>query len=112
MVLVNVVRASQHCAHVEDTVMKRTALVVYMAALVLLSGTLWPVPAAPQGTGGSPSLPSDAQIREMLAERVDVQRRNVGIIVGIVTPAGRRVVPYGRFRRDDSRPVTGQPEDP
>jgi hypothetical protein len=24
----------------------------------------------------SPSLPSDAQIREMLAERVDVQRRN------------------------------------
>jgi hypothetical protein len=72
-----------------------------------LRGALWPVFAAPQGTGDSLSLTSDAQIREILAERVDVQRRNVGIVVGIVTPGGRRIIPYGRFSHDESRALTG-----
>jgi len=87
--------------------MKRRLLVVCVAAVALLSGALGPVLAALQGTGDSHSLPSDAQIREILVERVDVQRRNVGVVVGIVTPGGRRVIPYGRFSRDDSRPLTG-----
>jgi serine-type D-Ala-D-Ala carboxypeptidase/endopeptidase len=87
--------------------MKRRALVVCVAALGL-SSILRPVLAAPQGTGSSPSLPSDAQIREMLADRVDVQRRNIGIVVGIVSPAGRRVIPYGRFGRDDSRALNAR----
>jgi serine-type D-Ala-D-Ala carboxypeptidase/endopeptidase len=38
----------------------------------------------------------EAAIREILADRVDVQRQAVGIVVGIVTPEGRRVIAYGR----------------
>ena len=88
--------------------MKRRLLVGCVAAIALLAGTLGRrVLAAPQGTGDSLSLPSDAQIREILVERVDVQRRNVGIVVGIVTPGGRRIIPYGRFSRDESRALTG-----
>jgi CubicO group peptidase (beta-lactamase class C family) len=88
--------------------MTRRLLVGCVTALVLASGALGrQVLAAPQGTSGLPSLSSDAEIREILAERVDVQRRNVGIVVGIVTPVGRRVIPYGRFSRDDSQPLTG-----
>ena len=44
------------------------------------------------------SLPTDAAIREMLVERIDVKRQSVGMVVGIVTPTERRVVAYGRLR--------------
>ena len=89
--------------------MKRRLLVGCAAALGLASRTVGRlIGAAPQGAGDSLSLPSDAQIREILVERVDVQRRNVGIVVGVLTPDGRRrIIPYGRFSRDDSRPLTG-----
>lgn len=87
--------------------MNRTAIVACIVELCVLSSVLRPMLAAPQGANGSHSMPSDAQIREVLAERVDVQRRNVGIVVGIVTPHGRQIVPYGRFGRDESRPLTG-----
>ena len=86
--------------------MKRRLLVGCIAAVAVISSALGSVFAAPQSTGDSLSL-SDAQIREILVERVDVQRRNVGVVVGIVTPGGRRIIPYGRFSRDDSRPLTG-----
>ena len=87
--------------------MKRTVLGVCVVAVGVVSGVLGPIMAAQKNTNASFSLPSDAQIHEMLAERVDVQRRNVGIVVGIVTPEGRRIIPYGRFNRDASRPLTG-----
>jgi CubicO group peptidase (beta-lactamase class C family) len=37
---------------------------------------------------------TDAEIRQILMDRVDVQRKSVGIVVGIVTPQGRRVIAY------------------
>jgi hypothetical protein len=37
-------------------------------------------------------LPSDADIRQMLVDRIDVQQQSVGIVVGLITPQGRRVV--------------------
>jgi len=49
----------------------------------------------------------DAEIRQILADRVDVQHKSVGIVVGIVTPQGRRVVSYGRLDRGGPRPVDG-----
>ena len=39
-----------------------------------------------------PGLPVDADIRQILVDRVDVEHRSLGIVVGIVTPAGRRVI--------------------
>jgi CubicO group peptidase (beta-lactamase class C family) len=55
---------------------------ISLAAVVLI---------ASQAKGQAP----DAEIRQILVDRVDVQHKSVGIVVGIVTPQGRRVVAYG-----------------
>jgi CubicO group peptidase (beta-lactamase class C family) len=49
--------------------------------------------------------PSDADIRAILADRIDTLHRNVGISVGVIDSAGRRFVSYGTFGINDSRPV-------
>lgn len=52
-------------------------------------------------------LPSDGDIRRILAERVDAQGKGVGIIVGVIEPGGRRVISYGQFSEGDPRPLQG-----
>lgn len=52
-------------------------------------------------------LPSDADIRQMLVDRIDVRHRSVGIVVGLITPQGRRLVAYGRLEKGDPRPIDG-----
>ena len=49
--------------------------------------------------------PSDAEIRTILADRIDKLHQNVGIVVGIVDANGRRFVSYGNFSVKDPRPV-------
>ena len=49
--------------------------------------------------------PDDAAIRRILEERIDSRKQSVGIVVGVVTPQGRRVIRYGRFGVDDPREV-------
>jgi CubicO group peptidase (beta-lactamase class C family) len=49
--------------------------------------------------------PSDAEIRAMLADRIDTLHRNVGISVGVIDANGRRFVNYGTFGGKDRRPV-------
>src|SRR5712671_2116565 len=56
---------------------------------------------------GSPSLPSDAEIRQLLVDRVDVQHKSVGIVVGIITPQGRRTISYGQLNQGDARQLNG-----
>lgn len=63
--------------------------------------------AAAQTTTSSSAAPSDAEIRRILAERIDVQKQGVGIVVGVIDPHGRRVVAYGAFEKGDKRPVDG-----
>ena len=41
--------------------------------------------------------PSDERIREILADRIDTQKRSVGIAVGVIDSEGRRVVTHGRL---------------
>lgn len=53
------------------------------------------------------SLPTDAEIRKILVNRIDVERRSVGIVVGIITPQGRRILTYGKRNQGDPRPLTG-----
>jgi CubicO group peptidase (beta-lactamase class C family) len=50
---------------------------------------------------------SDAEVRRILAERVDTNRQAVGIVVGILEPGGRRIVSYGSAARGDGRPLDG-----
>jgi len=59
-------------------------------------------PAAPE----SPVAP-DAEIRKILAERIDTAHQSVGIVVGIIEPRGRRIVTYGSRAKDDKRPLDG-----
>jgi CubicO group peptidase (beta-lactamase class C family) len=41
-------------------------------------------------------IPSDPQIHALLAERIDGERRGVGMVVGVVDRGGRRIVAHGR----------------
>jgi len=52
-------------------------------------------------------VPSDSEIRKILAERVDKYRQSVGIVVGVIEPQGRRVVAYGNLAAGDTRPLNG-----
>jgi serine-type D-Ala-D-Ala carboxypeptidase/endopeptidase len=52
-------------------------------------------------------VPSDADIRKILVERIDTERQGVGLVVGVIEPTGRRVVVYGSLAKGDSRPLTG-----
>jgi CubicO group peptidase (beta-lactamase class C family) len=80
--------------------MKRSSLshVLVCAALLLL-----PSFARAQ----APAVPSDAEIRRILADRIDVQKQSVGIVVGVIEPSGRRIVSYGHPAKDDARPLDG-----
>jgi D-alanyl-D-alanine-carboxypeptidase/D-alanyl-D-alanine-endopeptidase len=51
--------------------------------------------------------PSDDEIRKILAHRIDDEHQGIGMVVGIVSPAGRRIISYGVFDQKDPRPVNG-----
>lgn len=87
------------------TLSMRSACITAAAATVLAAAGAGA--QATPATATIPTLPSDAEIRVLLADRVDVQRKSVGMVVGIITPQGRRVVSYGRMGRDDPRPPDG-----
>src|SRR5580704_2222815 len=50
---------------------------------------------------------SNGEIREILAKRIDQQKQAVGIVVGVIEPAGRRVVAYGNLANGDPRTLDG-----
>lgn len=52
--------------------------------------------ASPQGLAQDAPLADDV-IRRLLGERIDRDRRGVGVVVGVLTPAGRRVVAPGQI---------------
>jgi len=64
-------------------------------------------PAAVAQTAAPAPIPTDAEIRHMLATRVETQRQATGIVVGIVDSTGRRIISYGTMGTDDRRPVGG-----
>ncbi len=65
-----------------------------------------PVPAPPANW----QTPSDAEIRALLAERIDAERQGVGIVVGVVDASGRRIVAYGKTDSPSGRPLDGDTE--
>ena len=52
-------------------------------------------------------MPTDADIRKILVERIDSFHQGVGIVVGVIDAHGRRVVAYGSLDQDDKRPLNG-----
>ena len=57
--------------------------------------------------GNQKVLPSDYEIRKILAERVGSNENDTGIIVGVIEPQGRRIVSFGHRDAGDSRPLDG-----
>jgi D-alanyl-D-alanine-carboxypeptidase/D-alanyl-D-alanine-endopeptidase len=72
------------------------ALILLSSFAGLLSGT---EPAA------APPMPTDAEIRRILVDRIDLQHQGVGIVVGVIEPEGQRVVAYGNLSTKASQPV-------
>ena len=54
-----------------------------------------------------PPTPSDAEIRQMLVDRIDKEHQSVGIVVGVIDAKGRRVISYGSLEKGDSRRLDG-----
>src|SRR5580698_4434980 len=52
-------------------------------------------------------VPGTDEIREILVKRIDRQKQAVGIVVGVIEPAGRRVVAYGSLAKGDPRTLDG-----
>ena len=50
---------------------------------------------------------SDAEIHQIIVERVDLQHQSVGIVVGVIGPEGRRVIAHGNLEKGDMRPLDG-----
>ena len=91
---------ARHCASRGAT--RGTAMNVMrqlVASLVLAIAV-----AAPMAqTSPTPPTASDADIRKILADRIDVNRQAVGIVVGVVDANGRRIVAYGKRAANDPR---------
>ncbi len=74
----------------------------------LIAGSLFQAsPVVAQAPNAEAALPGDLDIKRLITTRVDAERRNLGIVVGIVTPAGRRIVAHGRASLDDPRELDG-----
>jgi serine-type D-Ala-D-Ala carboxypeptidase/endopeptidase len=59
---------------------------------------------------GAIVLPTDAEIRGMLAERVEAlagKEDGIGIVVGVIGPRGKRVIAYGHRNQGDPRALDG-----
>jgi serine-type D-Ala-D-Ala carboxypeptidase/endopeptidase len=84
---------------VEDTVREK-GLTLLLSVVVLLA-------VAAGESVQEPAMSSDADIRQILVDRIDVQHQSVGIVVGIIGSQGRRVVSYGRLEKDDARSLNG-----
>jgi CubicO group peptidase (beta-lactamase class C family) len=56
----------------------------------------------------SPAVfPSDADVRKILADRIDGRHQSVGIVVGLLDSSGRHIVSYGAVAKEDKRPPNG-----
>jgi len=62
--------------------------------------------ASASGSSHGGEVPADQAIRELLQQRIDVEKRTVGMAVCVVTPHHQHVITYGRERLSDDRPVT------
>lgn len=83
---------------------------VIAAALGLWLASTGPA-AAQDSTNGTAtvqwSIPSDAEIRKILIDRIETQRQSVGIVVGIIDAGDSRIVSYGQLDEGDPRPLNG-----
>jgi D-alanyl-D-alanine-carboxypeptidase/D-alanyl-D-alanine-endopeptidase len=79
--------------------------VAVLALIVLAPIFIAVAQSSPQPS--TSALPSDAEIRQILVDRIDAQHQSVGIVVGVIGPDGRRIIAYGHPEKGDPRPLNG-----
>jgi CubicO group peptidase (beta-lactamase class C family) len=52
-------------------------------------------------------VPSDVEIRKILADRIGFENAGLGIVVGVIDANGRRVISYGSLARENNRRLDG-----
>ena len=89
----------------------RTRVIGPILCAMTLGGHITAVAGVPEA--GKPAgivLPSEAEVREILRDRVMTlagEDAGIGIVVGVIGPQGRRVISYGRLDRNDPRALDG-----
>lgn len=73
----------------------------------LVGSLCFPSPVSARAQNPEAAPPSDLTIQELLTARVNTERRSVGIVVGIVSPTGRRIVSQGSASLDERRALDG-----
>jgi serine-type D-Ala-D-Ala carboxypeptidase/endopeptidase len=63
--------------------------------------------AVAQTTPASGSSPSDAEIKTILADRIDTAKKSVGMVVGVIGAQGSHTVGYGKMSATDPRTPDG-----
>jgi CubicO group peptidase (beta-lactamase class C family) len=72
--------------------MRKTSILVVLGFLTRLLGA---------------QTPADADIRTILADRIDAQKQGVGIVVGVIDDKGRRVIAHGPLANGAKAEVDG-----
>ena len=80
--------------------MIRRILLLLLSILAILGSTQ--AQTAPAST-----VPPDSEIRKILVDRIDIQHQGVGIVIGVISPEGRRIIAYGHLEKGDPRPLNG-----
>jgi serine-type D-Ala-D-Ala carboxypeptidase/endopeptidase len=76
-------------------------------SILLLAIALFSSSISWSQTAAQSPIPSDEQIRTILIERLGEYQDRVGIVVGMIDPAGRRIIAIGSLGKDDKRPLNG-----
>ena len=97
-----------HKFQLEEWTMKIIrAVIACLACPPILLLSLATAQTVPNQAVPGQALPSDDEIRQVLVDRIDVQHKSVGMVVGIITPQGRRLITYGRLNQGDPRRLDG-----
>lgn len=86
----------------------RKILAAVMAGFLALGGSSGAAFAQPLPALADWTIPSDAEIRQILVKRIDQEHRGVGIVVGLIDAHGRRIVAYGASEKADPKPLNGK----
>jgi CubicO group peptidase (beta-lactamase class C family) len=78
-----------------------------LLCLVMIGSTMGTGKAKTGQSPAGPSVLPDTEVRQILVDRIDRDHRSVGIVVGVIDHAGRRVIGYGALDKGDTRPLNG-----
>jgi serine-type D-Ala-D-Ala carboxypeptidase/endopeptidase len=70
---------------------------------LILGGVFLMAVAASVQSSSDFRFPADSEIRQIISERIEDRKQGVGIVIGLVSPEGRRIVAHGHFGTDSPR---------